>query len=99
MQLPALYSPSSVQGVLNISPIILVEKISKLIKSLFNRKALKLYSILNKILKIIILIIVKNLIEVVNYYFISRIILKSLKEFIIIVLHKEKKRLFFPKQL
>jgi len=39
------------QRVLNISFIILIKKINKLIKSLLNKKVLKLNSILNKVLK------------------------------------------------
>ena len=41
----------------------------------------------------VILVIAKDLVEVVNNYFINRIIPKSLKEFIIIVLRKKKKTL------
>jgi len=44
----------------------------------------------------IALIIIKNLIKVVSYYFASRIILKSLKEFIIIVLYKKEKKEYSP---
>jgi len=50
-------------------------------------------SILNKILKVVILVIAKDLVEVVNNYFINRIIPKSLKEFIIVVLRKEGKKI------
>jgi len=78
------------QKALNISLTILVEKINKLIKSLLNRKALRPNSILNKILKVVILIIVKDLAETASNCFINKIILKSLKEFIIIVLRKKK---------
>jgi len=81
--------------VLNISPTISTEKISKLIRSLLNKKALRLDSILNKVLKVAALVIVKNLIEVASHCFTSRIILKSLKEFIIIVLCKERKKDYF----
>jgi len=42
------------QMVFNISFIILVEKINKLIKGFLNGKALKLNSILNKIFKVVI---------------------------------------------
>jgi len=38
------------------------------------------------------LVIVKDLAEAVSYYFASRIILKSLKEFITMVLYKEGKK-------
>jgi len=41
---------------------------------------------------VVILIIVKDLVEIVSYYFTSGIILKSLKEFIIIVLYKKEKK-------
>jgi len=78
--------------VLNISPTILIKEISKLIRNLLNKKALKLNSIPNKILKVAALIIVKDLIKVASYYFASRIILKSLKKSITIVLYKEKKK-------
>jgi len=78
--------------VLNISPTILTEEISKLIRSLLNRKALGLDSILNKVLKVVALIIIKNLVKVASYYFTSGIILESLKESITIVLYKEGKK-------
>jgi len=80
------------QKVLNISLIILVKKINKPIKSFLNKHFLKLNSILNKIFKVIVLIIIKDLKKIVSYCFASGIILKSLKEFIIIVLYKEKKK-------
>jgi len=80
------------QRVFNISIIILTKKISKLIKSLLNRKVLKLNGILNKVLKVVALIIIKNLAKITNYYFYSRIILRSLKEFIIIILYKKGKK-------
>jgi len=79
------------QRALNISPIILIEKINKLIRSLLNRKALRLDSILNKVFKIVVLIIVKNLVKVASYYFANKIIPKSFKDFIIMALRKEKK--------
>jgi len=87
------------QRVLNISPIILTEEINKLIRSLLNGNTLRLNSILNEILKVITLVIVKDLVKIISYYFISGIILKSLKKFIIVVLYKERKkeRLFSPK--
>jgi len=78
--------------VLNISPTILTEEISKLIRSLLNRKALGLDSIPNKVLKVVTLIIIKDLVEVASYYFTSKIILESLKESITIVLYKEGKK-------
>ena len=77
---------------LNISPTILIEEIGKLIRSLLNKKALGLDSILNKVLKVVALVIIKDLAEVASYYFTSGIILESLKEFIIIVLYKEGKK-------
>ena len=82
------------QRALNISFIILIEKISKLIKSLLNRKVLKLNGILNKKFKVVILVIVKDLTKIISYYFINEIILKSLKKLIIIVLRKEGKNFF-----
>ena len=80
------------QKIVNISPTILTEKISKLIKKILNGKALGLNSILNKVFKAIILRIIKDLIEVASYCFTNRIILKSLKESITIFLHKEGKK-------
>jgi len=77
------------QRAFNINFTILIEKISKLIRSFLNNKVLKLNGILNKVLKVVILITVKNLIEVASYCFINRIILKSFKEFIIVVLYKK----------
>jgi len=53
--------------------------------SLLNRKALGLNSILNKVFKVVVLVIVKNLAEAASYYFINGIILKSLKKSIIMV--------------
>jgi len=78
--------------VLNISPTILIEEIGKLIRSLLNRKALGLDSILNEVLKVVTLVIIKDLAEVASYCFTSGIILKSLKEFITVVLYKEEKK-------
>jgi len=83
------------QRVFNISPIILKEEINKLIKSLLNSKVLKLDSILNKVFKVVILVIIKDLVEVTSYYFTNRIIPKSLKEFITIVLYKKGKKDYF----
>jgi len=80
------------QNILNISPTISTEEISKLIRSLPNRKALRLDSIPNEVLKVATLVIVKDLAEVASYCFASGIILKSLKEFITVVLHKEGKK-------
>jgi len=78
--------------VLNINPTILTEEISKLIRSLLNKKALRLDSIPNKVLKVAALVIVKDLAEVASYCFASGIIPKSLKEFITVVLCKEGKK-------
>jgi len=78
--------------VLNISLTILIEEISKLIRSLLNRKALGLDSILNEVLKVAALVIVKDLAKITSYCFASGIILKSLKEFITVVLYKEGKK-------
>jgi len=80
------------QRALNISFTILVEEISKLIRSLLNGKVLGLDSILNKIFKVVILVIIKDLVEVASNYFINGTILKSLKEFITVVLRKEGKK-------
>jgi len=68
------------QKVLNISFSILIEKISKLIKTLLNGKALRLDGILNKILKVVILVIVKNLIKIASHCLTSKIILKCLRD-------------------
>jgi len=78
--------------VLNISPTILIEEIGKLIRSLLNRKALGPDGIPNEVLKVAALVIVKDLAEAASYCFASRIIPKSLKEFITMVLHKEGKK-------
>jgi len=78
--------------VLNISPTVLTEEIGKLIRSLLNKKALGLDSILNKVLKVAALVIIKDLVEVASYCFTSGIILKSLKESITVVLYKEGKK-------
>jgi len=80
------------QNVLNISPTILIEEISKLIRSLLNGKALGLDSIPNEVLKVVALVIIKDLVEVASYCFTSGIILESLKESITIVLRKEGKK-------
>jgi len=78
--------------VLNISPTILIKKISKLIRSFLNRKALGPDSIPNEILKVAALVIIKDLTETASHYFTSGIIPKSLKEFITIVLCKKGKK-------
>jgi len=83
------------QKALNISPIILKEKINKLIRSFLNSKVLGLDGILNKVFKMVILVIIKDLTETVNYCFINKTILKNLKEFIIIVLRKKGKKIIF----
>ena len=80
------------QTALNISPSILIKEISKLIRSLLNKKALGLDGILNKVLKTIALVIIKDLAETASYYFTSGIILKCLKEFITVVLRKKRKK-------
>jgi len=80
------------QRILNISSIILIEEISKLIRNLLNRKALGPNSILNKVLKAITLGIIKDLAKVASYCFANGIILESLKESITVVLHKEGKK-------
>jgi len=78
--------------VLNISPTILIEEISKLIRSFLNKKALGLDGIPNKVLKVAALVIAKDLAEIASHCFASGIILKSLKESITVVLYKEKKK-------
>jgi len=78
--------------VLNISPTILIEEISKFIRSLLNKKALGLDSIPNKVLKVAALVIIKDLAEAASHYFASGIILESLKESITVVLYKEGKK-------
>jgi len=83
------------QRALNISPTILIEEISKLIRSLLNGKALGPDGILNKVLKMVALVIIKDLAEVASYYFANGIIPKSLKESIIVVLRKEGKKDYF----
>jgi len=84
------------QRVLNISSIILAKEINKLIRNLLNGKALGLNGILNKVLKVVALVIAKDLIKITSNCFTNGIILKSLKEFIIMVLHKkERKNLIF----
>jgi len=80
------------QNVFNISPIISTEEISKLIRSFLNGKALGLDGILNKVLKVAVLVIVKDLAKAASYCFASGIIPKSLKESIIMVLRKKKKK-------
>jgi len=80
---------------LNISPTILIEKISKLIRSLLNKKALGLDSIPNKVFKVAALVIAKDLIKAASYCFTSGIIPKSLKEFITVVLYKKRKKDYF----
>jgi len=80
------------QNVLNISPTISIEEISKLIRSLLNGKALGLDSIPNKVLKVAASVIIKDLVEAASHCFTSGIIPKSLKESITVVLRKEGKK-------
>jgi len=80
------------QKVLNISSIILIEEISKLIKSLLNGKALGLDSILNKVFKVVALSIIKDLVKIASYCYANGVILKRLKKNIIIVVRKEGKK-------
>jgi len=63
-----------------------------LIRSLLNRKALGPNSIPNKILKVVALVIAKDLAEIASNYFTNKTILKSLKEFITVVLRKKGKK-------
>jgi len=80
------------QRAFNISFIILKEEISKLIKSLLNGKTLGLNGILNKVFKVVVLVIVKDLAKIASYCFANGTILKSFKESIIVVLYKERKK-------
>jgi len=80
------------QRTLNISPIISIEEINKLITSLLNRKAPGPDGIPNKVLKVVALVIAKDLAEAASYYFTNGIIPKSLKESITVVLRKEGKK-------
>jgi len=80
------------QRALNISPTILIEEISKLIRSLPNSKALGLDGIPNKVLKIVALVIIKDLAEAASYCFANGTIPESLKESITVVLRKEGKK-------
>ena len=80
------------QRVFNISLIILKEEINKLIKSLLNGKALKPDNIPNKVFKVIAPVITKDLAKTASHCFTNGIILKGLKESIIVVLHKEGKK-------
>jgi len=41
---------------------------------------------------VVVLVIIKDLIKIVSYYFANKIILKSLKKFIIVVLRKKRKK-------
>jgi len=80
------------QRALNISPTILIEEISKLIRSLPNGKALGPDGILNEVLKMVALVIIKDLVEVASYCFTNGTIPESLKESITVVLRKEGKK-------
>jgi len=80
------------QRAFNISSIILIKKINKLIRSFLNKKALGLDGILNKVFKIVILVIIKDLIKVTNYYFVNGIILKNFKKSITVALYKKRKK-------
>jgi len=81
------------QRAFNISLIISKEEISKLIRSLLNSKALRPDSILNEVFKVVALIIIKDLVEIASYCFANGTILKSLKEFITVVLRKKGKKI------
>jgi len=80
------------QRILNISPTILIEEISKLINNLLNRKALGLDSIPNKVLKVVAPAITEELAKTASCYFASGTLSKSLKESTTIVLRKEGKK-------
>ena len=41
----------------------------------------------------VVLVIVKDLVKIISYYFASGIILKRLKKFIIVVLYKKEKKI------
>jgi len=80
------------QRALNISPTISIEEISKLIRSLPNGKALGPDGIPNKVLKMVALVIIKDLAEVASHCFTNGTIPESLKESITVVLRKEEKK-------
>jgi len=80
------------QRALNISPTILIEEISKLIRSLLNGKALGPDGIPNKVLKMVTPVIIKDLVKAASHYFANGTILESLKESITVVLRKEGKK-------
>jgi len=80
------------QNVLNISPTISTEEISKLIRSLPNGKAPGPDGIPNEVLKVAAPVIAKDLAEAASHYFASGIIPESLKESITVVLCKEGKK-------
>jgi len=80
------------QRALNISPTILIEEISKLIRSLLNGKALGPDGIPNEVLKMVALVIVKDLAEAASHCFANGTIPESLKESITVVLRKEGKK-------
>jgi len=79
----------------DISPNILIKEISKLIRSLLNGKVLGLDGILNEVFKVVALVIIKDLTKTASRCLASGIILKRLKEFIIVVLRKEGKKNYF----
>ena len=51
------------QKIFNISPIISIKEINRLIKSLLNGKSLRPNNIPNKVFKVIVLVIIKDLAE------------------------------------
>jgi len=59
----------------------LKKEINKLIRRFLNNKVLKLNSILNKVFKVVILVIIKDLTKIVSDCFVNRIILKKFKNF------------------
>ena len=68
------------------------KKLVSLLGVFLNRKALGLGGIPNKVLKVVALVIIKDLAKAASYYFASGIILKSLKESITIILRKKGKK-------
>ena len=83
------------QRVFNISLIILIKEINKLIESLPNGKALGPNNIPNEVFKMVALVIKKDLVKAANYCFANGIVPKNLKKSIIIILYKKGKKDYF----